>query len=204
MKTIIFLLLVCQSLFGAVAIPEIAGNGINDSVYIILTVRDIDTIQVVNLTLTTDSIIAYRYKGNTILDSLKNSATQMYNIMPGQYELHYRASSSDSTLGYYRVFIKIFYKNKWRDAQTAGYQVVNRSVDSYLKNIESSGYTFATCDSCREKYFTTVVSDIVYTDSIQLFRLLSSGITSYLGTKIYYRGVDNVLDSTFVHHSWRK
>jgi hypothetical protein len=75
-------------------------------------------------------------------------------------------------------------------------------VPDFLKIIDANGYIYATCDSCREYYFTTTVGSTIYTDSIYIYKVRNPQVL--LGKKIYYRGVDNILDSTRTFRTWVK
>ncbi len=135
MKRILVMLLLFANIAtaGIWVTPAFVGNGTSDSVFV--TFCTFDTTLYPRLA-DADSIIALRFgPGNTLLDSLSQTATNLFKVRKGWYEIHYRGSNSTGTLGSYRVYARVKIGGDWRGAASAGYRVIGGDVGNYFAKL---------------------------------------------------------------------
>jgi hypothetical protein len=83
-----------------------------------------------------DSIIALRFgPDNTLVDSLSQTAANLFKVRKGWYEIHYRGSNPSGTLGSYRVYARVKIGGDWRGAASTGYRVIGGDVGNYFAQL---------------------------------------------------------------------
>lgn len=162
-KLIVILMLLAEiAVAGITVTPPFVGSDTTDSVSV--SFCTFDTTLYPRLA-DADSIIALRYgPNNALVDSLTQSAANMFRIRKGWYEIHYRGANATGTLGDYRVYVRVKLGGDWRGAATAGYRVIDSDVGDYFTALT------AEADSLKD------------TLSLLLQRTLGSGVGAYACT----------------------
>jgi hypothetical protein len=113
--------------------PEFVGNGAGDSV--VVSFCTFDTSYYPRIA-DADSIVALRYGAdNALVDSLSQSAANLYRMRKGWYELHYQGANSTGALGTYRVYLRVKTGGDWRGAASVSYRVIDDEVGSYFARL---------------------------------------------------------------------
>jgi hypothetical protein len=135
MKRIFVMLLLLTDIAtaGIRVTPAYVGSGTSDSV--VVTFCTFDTTLYPRLA-DADSIIALRFDpDNTMVDSLSQTAANLFKVRKGWYEIHYRGSNTAGTLGSYRVYARVKIGGDWRGAASAGYRVIGKDVGDYFTQL---------------------------------------------------------------------
>ena len=135
MKRIFVMLLLSAkiAMAGIWVTPAYVGSGTGDSV--VVTFCTFDTTLYPRLA-DADSIIALRFgPDNTMVDSLSQTAANLFKVRKGWYEIHYRGSNTAGTLGNYRVYARVKIGGDWRGAASAGYRVIGKDVGNYFAQL---------------------------------------------------------------------
>ncbi len=113
--------------------PPIAGNDASDSV--VVTFCTFDTTMYPTLA-NADSIVALRYgPAHALVDSITQSAANLFRPRTGWYEIRYRAADGSGTLGSYRVYVRAKIGGAWRGAASGGYRVVDDDIGDYFAKL---------------------------------------------------------------------
>jgi hypothetical protein len=135
MKRILVMLLLSAkiAMAGISVTPSFVGSGATDSVFV--TFCTFDTTLYPRLA-DADSIIALRFgPNNTMVDSLSQTAANLFKVRKGWYDIHYRGSNTAGTLGNYRVYARVKIGGDWRGAASAGYHVIGKDVGNYFAQL---------------------------------------------------------------------
>jgi hypothetical protein len=130
---VMLLLFVNVATAGIWVTPSIVGSGSGDSVFV--TFCTFDTTLYPRLA-DADSIIALRFgPDNTLVDSLSQTAANLFKVRKGWYDIHYRGSNMAGTLGSYRVYVRVRIGGDWRGAASAGYRVIGKDIGNYFAQL---------------------------------------------------------------------
>lgn len=135
MKKILIMLLLSAdiAMAGIWVTPSYVGNGTSDSV--LVTFCTFDTTLYPRFA-DADSIIALRYgPDNTLVDSLSQTASNLFKVRKGWYEIHYRGANSSATIGNYRAYVRIKIGGDWRGAASVGYRVIGGDIGNYFAKL---------------------------------------------------------------------
>jgi hypothetical protein len=133
----IFLLLILLPLGNAglsamEIVPEVVGNGSNDS--IVLTFETFDTTSLPVLA-NPDSLKILRFgpSGN-LVDSIGEDGANLLNLRTGSYEAHFRGSDNSASKGRYIIRVYAFKGGQIRGACSSGYYVKENNWDGLDSN----------------------------------------------------------------------